>query len=68
MTEEKEEFTDKKKIRCSHCGYAALAFNYDLHGKVSKDVYCHACGKEFHVWSSITVTWTSPPMVKKGTP
>lgn len=50
------EVTHTELIRCPHCRDVSRSVEYEA------DVWCSACGKEFHVSTRITYRYTSPPL------
>ncbi len=58
------EVTHAELIRCPYCRHVGRSDEYERAGDVEDgaDVWCSACGKEFHVGTRITYRYTSPPL------
>lgn len=59
-----EKVTHEKLLRCPRCGHMWDPYegeDYGVFKEDGDDVYCPECDCEFHVSTSITYHFTSPP-------
>lgn len=60
-----EELNHDRLVRCPHCGNSfdpSETDYYELYGDGEHTVNCFDCGKDFTVETSVSYTFTSPPL------